>query len=62
MLMSSHVVRELLRSGFKVKGTVRSTSKGEYLQNLFKDEGDFQYAIVKDMGEVSNGKPEILLY
>jgi nucleoside-diphosphate-sugar epimerase len=48
-----HVVRELLRAGFKVRGTVRSASKGEYLMDLSKDEGEFQYAIVADMGRVS---------
>ena len=34
-------------------GTVRSTSKGEYLVNLFKSyQGRFKYVIVKEMAEV----------
>jgi nucleoside-diphosphate-sugar epimerase len=49
----SHVVRELLRAGFKVRGTVRSVSKGDYLKQLFKNEGEFEYATVADMGKVS---------
>jgi nucleoside-diphosphate-sugar epimerase len=48
-----HIVRELLRAGFMVRGTVRSPSKGEYLMKLFGDEGSFEYSIVADMGQVS---------
>jgi nucleoside-diphosphate-sugar epimerase len=48
-----HIVRELLRAGFMVRGTVRSPSKGEYLMKLFADEGSFEYSIVADMGQVS---------
>jgi nucleoside-diphosphate-sugar epimerase len=56
----SHVVRELLRAGFKVRGTVRSASKGDYLKDLFKDEGEFEYAIVADMGKVSGRLPDLI--
>ncbi|QRW26766.1 D-lactaldehyde dehydrogenase [Rhizoctonia solani] len=45
------VCRTLLEAGYNVKGTVRSTSKGDYLSNLFKSYGDrFQYIIVEDEG------------
>ena len=44
-----------------VRGAVRSASKGDYLKGLFKDEGEFEYAIVADMGKVS-GKKQILWY
>ena len=32
---------------------MRSESKGDYLKQLFKHEGEFEYAIVADMGKVS---------
>ncbi|KAJ9098876.1 hypothetical protein QFC19_006214 [Naganishia cerealis] len=38
-------------SGFIVRGTVRSTEKGEYLKNLFTDVGDFEYVIVEDIAD-----------
>jgi len=51
------VVKTLLERGFRVRGTVRSSSKGEYLTKLFKDHADrFEYAIVEDIEKV--GSPE----
>ncbi|CAD6566020.1 MAG: methylglyoxal reductase (NADPH-dependent) gre2 [Tremellales sp. Tagirdzhanova-0007] len=44
-----HTAREFLREGFRVRATVRSTSKGEYLEKLFKGEGRFDYVIVEDI-------------
>ncbi|WWC63267.1 uncharacterized protein I303_105867 [Kwoniella dejecticola CBS 10117] len=50
--ISSHTVEAFLDQGYNVRGTVRSTSKGEYLANLFKDKkGKFEYAIVEDIGK-----------
>lgn len=52
---SSHIVRELLRSGFRVRGTVRSESQGRYLEDLFNKEGvegSFFYVVVPDMTKV----------
>ncbi|KAG8720487.1 methylglyoxal reductase (NADPH-dependent) gre2 [Ceratobasidium sp. 395] len=46
------ICQTLLDAGYTVRGTVRSTSKGDYLSNLFKLYGDrFQYVIVGDMTE-----------
>ncbi|CAE6491132.1 unnamed protein product [Rhizoctonia solani] len=42
----------LLEAGYKVKGTVRSAAKGDYLVNLFKSYGDkFKYVVVEDIGK-----------
>ncbi|CAE7150519.1 unnamed protein product [Rhizoctonia solani] len=46
------VCQYLLEAGYKVKGTVRSAPKGDYLVNLFKSYGDkFKYVIVEDIGK-----------
>ena len=45
----SQTVKDLLENGYKVKGTVRSKDKGEYLVNLFKGK-PFEYVIVEDIG------------
>jgi len=47
--IAAHVCSVLLTNGYKVRGTVRSTEKGEYLKNLFKGVGDFEYVIVEDI-------------
>lgn len=47
--LGAHVVKALLDRGFAVRGTVRSTSKGEYLKKTFGNK--FEYAIVPDMEE-----------
>ncbi|ORY35474.1 dihydrokaempferol 4-reductase [Naematelia encephala] len=50
--IAAWAVKTFLERGYKVRGTVRSTGKGEYLKNLFKEHGDsFEYVIVKDIGE-----------
>ena len=47
------VVKTLLEQGYYVRGTVRSTSKGDYLARLFVDHADrFEYVIVEDMAKV----------
>lgn len=54
-VIDSHIVRELLRSGFRVRGTVRSESQGKYLEDLFKKEGGegaFFSVVVPDMTKV----------
>ncbi|KDQ17956.1 hypothetical protein BOTBODRAFT_29274 [Botryobasidium botryosum FD-172 SS1] len=44
------IVKTLLDEGFNVRGTVRSTSKGDYLANLFKEHGaKFSYVLVEDI-------------
>jgi hypothetical protein len=49
-----HIVRELLPAGIKVRGTVRSEAKGNYLVDLFKSyDNDFEYRVVPEMTEVS---------
>ncbi|KAG8935186.1 methylglyoxal reductase (NADPH-dependent) gre2 [Tulasnella sp. 417] len=50
--IAAWVVKTLLEKGYVVVGTVRSDSKGKYLQNLFKDHGDrFSYVIVEDIAK-----------
>lgn len=44
---------QLLKHGFRVRGTVRSKEKGEYLKQLFQGEGEFDYVIVEDVEAVS---------
>lgn len=51
-----HVVTELLSKGYKVRGTVRSKDKGEYLIKKFGSE-NFSYVIVEDL-ENENGFDE----
>ncbi|CAE6401041.1 unnamed protein product [Rhizoctonia solani] len=46
------VVKTFLEAGYSVRGTVRSTPKGDYLVDLFKSYGDkFQYVIVEDIAK-----------
>ncbi|KAK4688593.1 phosphate transporter, partial [Tremellales sp. Uapishka_1] len=47
--IASHTVREFLKEGYRVRGTVRSDAKGKYLEDLFKGEGDFTYVIAEDI-------------
>ncbi|WWC63268.1 uncharacterized protein I303_105868 [Kwoniella dejecticola CBS 10117] len=47
--IASHTAKQLLQKGYKVRGTVRSEAKGEYLKDLFKGLGDFEYALVDDI-------------
>jgi nucleoside-diphosphate-sugar epimerase len=48
--IAAWVVKSILDNGHQVIGTVRSPSKGEYLQNQFGDK--FSYVIVEDIGKV----------
>jgi nucleoside-diphosphate-sugar epimerase len=51
--IAAWVVKRLLEEGYSVRGTVRSTAKGEYLRDLFKSYGDkFEYVIVADIAQV----------
>jgi nucleoside-diphosphate-sugar epimerase len=51
--IAAWVVKTLLERGFRVRGTVRSTSKGDYLVNLFKAHADrFEYVVVEDIALV----------
>lgn len=45
-----HIVHQLLERGHSVRGTVRSSEKGDYLKKLFSRHGDkFQYVIAEDV-------------
>ena len=45
-----NVVKELLSKGYKVRGTVRSKAKGEYLVKKFTG-GHFEYVSVRIFSE-----------
>ncbi|WVR07601.1 hypothetical protein IAU60_004643 [Kwoniella sp. DSM 27419] len=47
--IASHTAREFMNKGYKVRGTVRSDAKGEYLKRLFAKDGEFEYVIVEDI-------------
>lgn len=49
-----HTIQSILDKGFHVVGTVRSASKGHYLEKLFGDKypGKFSFAIVEDIQKV----------
>ncbi|WVQ81865.1 hypothetical protein IAT38_003992 [Cryptococcus sp. DSM 104549] len=47
--IASHTAKEFLQQGFRVRGTVRSAEKGDYLKKLFEGLGEFEYAIVEDI-------------
>jgi uncharacterized protein YbjT (DUF2867 family) len=47
-----HLCSHLLMNGYRVRGTVRSDSKGEYLRKLFDGVGEFEYVIVEDIAKV----------
>ncbi|KAF8526820.1 hypothetical protein JB92DRAFT_3108057 [Gautieria morchelliformis] len=50
--IAAWVVKTLLERGFYVRGTVRSSAKGEYLANMFKAHADrFEYVIVEDIAK-----------
>ncbi|KAI5449717.1 hypothetical protein NCC49_004082 [Naganishia albida] len=49
--IASHLCSTLLMNGYKVRGTVRSADKGEYLRNLYKGVGEFEYVIVQDIAD-----------
>lgn len=45
-----YVVKSLIERGYIVRGTVRTTGRGEYLKKLFPEH--FEYVIVPDMESV----------
>ena len=45
--LAVHIVRELLARGFRVRGTVRSEAKGDWLVDRFGDK--FKYVVVPDV-------------
>ncbi|KAG8959163.1 methylglyoxal reductase (NADPH-dependent) gre2 [Tulasnella sp. 419] len=46
------VSKALLEKGFRVRGTVRSKGKGEYLRGIYSEyDGKFEYVIVEDMAK-----------
>lgn len=48
------VVDSLLKQGFSVRATVRSTKKSQHLLELFKSYGDqLEFVIVEDITKVS---------
>ncbi|KZV64905.1 NAD(P)-binding protein [Peniophora sp. CONT] len=48
--LAAWIVRILLEQGYRVRGTVRSTEKGDELKRAFAEfEGKFEYVIVKDV-------------
>lgn len=48
--IAAWIIKTLLEQGFDVRGTVRSSSKGDHLVNLFKDyEAKFSYVLVEDI-------------
>jgi len=46
---------------YRVRGTVRSKDKGEYLKKLYEGVGEFEYVIVEDIAEVSVGGSRLWL-
>lgn len=61
--IASHVVDELLKRSFRVRGTVRSVEKGEYLRGIFQMAGDrFSYVIVEDLQKASDVGESVLTY
>jgi nucleoside-diphosphate-sugar epimerase len=47
------VVKTLLEQGYAVRGTVRSSEKGNHLLSMFKKYGDkFELAVVEDITKV----------
>lgn len=51
--IASQTVKEFLKEGYRVRGTVRFQDKGEYLKQLFEGLGAFDYVIVEDITKVS---------
>ncbi|GAA5942535.1 SDR family oxidoreductase [Sporobolomyces koalae] len=47
--LAAHIAQQLIDRGFKVRGTVRSTEKGDYLTKLLQDHKNWQYVIVDDV-------------
>ncbi|GFZ49479.1 Putative uncharacterized oxidoreductase [Saitozyma sp. JCM 24511] len=47
--IAAHTALAFLEAGYKVRGTVRSKAKGEYLVKLFSGKGHFDYVLVDDI-------------
>lgn len=50
--IASHIVKELLEHGYRVRGTVRDAKKAEWMKQLFHPkhgEDAFEVVVVKDM-------------
>lgn len=57
------LVKKLLDEGYSVRGTVRSASKGVYLQKLFASYGDkFELVVVEDITKVRTLSLMSILY
>ncbi|ORY26767.1 putative D-lactaldehyde dehydrogenase [Naematelia encephala] len=49
--IAAHLCQLLLAEGYRVRGTVRTNAKGDYLKNLFEGKGEFEYVIVEDIAK-----------
>lgn len=48
--LAAHIAQQLIERGFKVRGTVRSQEKGEYLsKHVVKDSKNWDFVIVEDV-------------
>lgn len=55
--LAAHVGQQLLERGYKVRGTVRSKAKGEYLDTLYADKGvgeRWSWVVVEDIEAVGS--------
>jgi nucleoside-diphosphate-sugar epimerase len=51
--IATHIIQQLLESGYRVRGTVRSEEKTPYLKSLFEKFGDaLEVMIVPDITKV----------
>ncbi|KAI9324269.1 hypothetical protein DFJ73DRAFT_917412 [Zopfochytrium polystomum] len=47
--IAAHITRELLASGYHVRGTLRSVEKGSYLKSVLPNPENLSFAVVKDL-------------
>lgn len=50
--IASHITNELLRRNYRVRGTVRSAKKGDWIKELFHSQygkDSFEVTVVEDM-------------
>ncbi|KAJ7139431.1 hypothetical protein C8R44DRAFT_304434 [Mycena epipterygia] len=60
--LATHVIAKAFKAGYAVRGTVRSTAKGEAVQQKYSQMGNkFQFAVVKDLvtGDLSEALKDI---
>jgi nucleoside-diphosphate-sugar epimerase len=51
--IAMHVINNLLKAGYRVRGTVRAGSKVQHIRDTFKDAGDrLEVVIVEDITKV----------